>query len=177
MTDHMTNHKTPIRLGQRRRGRWRRDGRGGRCGRGGRGGRGGSGGRGGRRRGARGRGKGRTSRERERDTAAKNKKEKPAYNAKLKTKVSGHRVVVDQGTVTLGLLERMGKDFPRLRFYEEVGHTNDQFSRVVLLDNGVDRSRKPAFIAPRNNGGQIPAASLGDILERAMSSSMERERI
>jgi hypothetical protein len=72
-----------------------------------------------------------------------------APDTKLKTKVNGHRVVVDQGTVTLGLLERLGKDFPRLRFYEGVGHTADQFSRIVLLDNGVERSQNPAS-SPRS---------------------------
>jgi hypothetical protein len=57
----------------------------------------------------------------------------PSVIGPMTTYINGKQQVYDQQSVTLSDLGRLGKDFPRLRFYQAL--QTDRHSRVVLLDD------------------------------------------
>ena len=60
----------------------------------------------------------------------------PEYTGPMTTTINGQQRVIDQQSVTLADLDRLGKDFPRLRFYEALGQKK-RYSRVVLLGDMI----------------------------------------
>ena len=58
-----------------------------------------------------------------------------AMRPPLTTKINGRQRVVDFQSVTLADLDRFGKDFPRLRFYEALAGGSETFSRLVVLSD------------------------------------------
>ena len=58
-----------------------------------------------------------------------------AMRPPLTTRINGRQRVVDSQSVTLADLDRFGKDFPRLRFYEALAGGSETFSRLVVLSD------------------------------------------
>ena len=58
-----------------------------------------------------------------------------AMRPPLTTRINGRQRVVDRQSVTLADLDRFGKDFPRLRFYEALAGGSESFSRLVVLSD------------------------------------------
>jgi hypothetical protein len=72
---------------------------------------------------------------RRRNKLKERQKAQTVVTGPITTMINGRKQVYDQNSVTLSDLGRLGKDFPRLRFYEAL--QTKHYSRVVLLSDLV----------------------------------------